>query len=240
MKTIHYYSITIFSIIILTIALVALPYNMLTAFCSTMFAFGALSCFFIYNHYLEFQNKIEPKSDLEQVVSWLKVSKPEPPQISLPTRDVRSLILSLILEETSELAEGFGEDSIKDFLDLLSSLHTKLKDKLAHSREELKSGPDHVLDALVDLIFVVHNGTFYTGLYDYYPEAFENVVKSNWTKYDSTKEDAEKTKKKYENLGIAVKTNIGTYDKTMYYYTTRLSDGKIMKSHNFVEPQFNL
>jgi len=192
---------------------------------------------FMWMTYLKVTYLGTSEPNLNKIVNWLEVPKTKPNEPITPSFEVRKLILSLILEETSELAESFGRESLEEFSKQLEQLQNKILDKLM-KEEFLKEGNNHVLDALVDLEFVLHNATFYTGNYNKYQTAFEAVLASNWTKFDRTLEDAEITKKAYQDKGIEVHINQKTVNGDLYYFCTNLS-GKILKSHNYTEPIFH-
>jgi len=85
------------------------------------------------------------------------------------------------------------------------------------------------------------------------------VVRSNLSKFDVSEDDALLTKTKYDTQGIntryeyryiPITARLGTFEHDGYYVTyvdgeqdmngQRVPDGKWLKSHRFVEPQFPL
>ena len=119
------------------------------------------------------------------------------------------LCKALILEELEELEEAF----------------------LAGDKKLQKDG-------VVDLIWVTLNWDYMNDLNS--EEYAERVAKSNWSKFCKTVEEAEKTVDAYirgvhpSKPGAKIECYIQQSGE--YWIVKRLSDNKILKSINFVEP----
>ena len=119
------------------------------------------------------------------------------------------LCRDLILEELDELEEAY-----------------KAKDE------------DQQRDAVVDLMWVVLNWDYMNNLNS--EEYAERVAKSNWSKFCKTEEEAEKTVDAYirgvhpSKPGARIECYIQQSGE--YWIVKRLSDNKILKSINFIEP----
>jgi len=87
-------------------------------------------------------------------------------------------------------------------------------------------------DGLGDLLWVTIRAMMESGIDPL--TTIQRIYDSNMSKADYTKEDAMITKAKYDALGIP--TYIRQYNDTLI--TCRLSDNKVLKSHNFKEPEF--
>ena len=187
------------------------------------------------------------KSNLQEIHEWLSVAKTLPTEPQMPSPDVQKLVLSIVLEELSELAEAGGIDVLEQFTELLEKKIYSLllqisfakKQKTITDSSELREGLSHYLDALVDLEWVSHNGTCFAGLTKEYSNHFEKVTKANWSKFDTVAKDAFITKQTYLDKGIDTHFEEKQLGDTTYYVTYR-ADKKIMKSYKFKEPQLTL
>jgi hypothetical protein len=187
------------------------------------------------------------KSNLQEIHEWLSVAKTLPETPQMPSPDVQKLVLSIVLEELSELAEAGGIDVLEQFTELLErkiyslllQISSAKKQKTIIGSSELKEGLSHYLDALVDLEWTAHNGTCFSGLTKEYSEHFEKVTKANWSKFDVNAKDAFITKQNYLDKGIDTHFEEKVLNDTTYYVTYR-NDKKIMKSYRFKEPQLTL
>lgn len=138
--------------------------------------------------------------------------------------------LSLILEELRELAEATHQE--EEFEDLLFKTIELVKLSKNYSTTiNLKE----VLDALLDLRYVTDGALHEFGLANIHDQAFDEVHKSNMSKFSSTHEEAEATFEKYQNQGIEC------YNKKVgdLWITYRVGDHKVLKSINYKEPELN-
>jgi NTP pyrophosphatase (non-canonical NTP hydrolase) len=67
-------------------------------------------------------------------------------------------------------------------------------------------------------------------------ETIKAIYVSNMSKIDATIEDALLTKEKYQSQGKGVNTYMR--ETKNGFITYRASDGKVLKSHKFIEPNF--
>lgn len=117
------------------------------------------------------------------------------------------------------------------------------------SSDETEEGIEQLYGALKDLVGICYGVAF---LYNFpVLDDLNTVILSNWSKFDSTPDDAEKTRYKYSNIGIATRQELReTSSGRKLYVTYSLSDqfgeggkeypaGKWLKSVNFQEPNFN-
>lgn len=134
------------------------------------------------------------------------------------------LRLSLILEELTELAQALGSESI--FGDLL-------RDKLDNLKLTENKDLKEVLDALVDLRYVTDGAVHEFGFGNVHDLAFNEVHKSNMSKFSNTPEEATATFEKYQGQGIEC------YNKQIgnLWITYRTGDNKVLKSINYKEPE---
>lgn len=97
-----------------------------------------------------------------------------------------------------------------------------------------------ILDDCIDLFWVIGNLLYFEG---FTQEEIENHIEKvraqNWSKFDKTEEDANKTVEMYGNgthpnkLGSIIKTY---WDKVgEYYIIKKVGDNKILKSHTYKE-----
>lgn len=184
----------------------------------------------------------QQKSNLQEIHEWLSVAKTLPTEPAMPSVEQQSLVLKLMLEELTEMAESGGIEVLKEWEKHLNKFGfevTLKKHNVLNGIETLKEGLHHFIDSIVDGVFIIHNNTCFAGLTKEYPEHFEKVINSNWSKFDTTLKDAMITKQVYLDKSINTHFEEKVLGDTTYYVTYR-SDKKIMKSHNFKEPQLTL
>ena len=90
-----------------------------------------------------------------------------------------------------------------------------------------------VQDALGDILWLAIRGMQEHGINPL--ETIEKIYNSNMSKADYTLDDVEVTRNKYLRQGI--ETYVEEVDGI--YITHRKSDGKVVKSHSFIEPKFD-
>ena len=144
----------------------------------------------------------EKKSGIEKVKEFMEMSK----QVinikpCLVNRELAEFRFKLIREENSELLQAVEEEDLTE-----------------------------VLDALVDLQYVLYGAVLTFGMQDVWEKAFEEVHINNMTKACKTEEEADATIEFYLKQGISVfveKVND-------LYVIYRTSDKKVMKSIDYI------
>lgn len=140
-----------------------------------------------------------------------------------------------------------GIEKVKQFM-LLSGQHISKKPDLTYKtlfdfranliNEELnelivafnEEDKVEMLDALVDLQYVLYGAVLTFGMQDVWKEAFENVHQSNMSKFCKTEEEAEATINMYLKRGISVYSE--KVGELIVVYRTL--DKKVMKSIDYI------
>jgi predicted HAD superfamily Cof-like phosphohydrolase len=159
---------------------------------------------------------------LEQVKEFMLMFKqPVQPITHQIQTDRARLRLSLLLEETHELAVAYGED--RYFKDMCHSISTK---------PTYTDSPNRVeeLDALVDIQYVLNGAVLEGGLGDCFDEAFDEVHANNMTKAASTIEEANASILKYGEKNILVVAEEHNNKFIIFDVHTR----KALKAANYV------
>lgn len=140
---------------------------------------------------------------------------------------------------------GYSSFDVHNWLDATGKEPSKVGVNLAleliqEELEELKQAAEQnsneeILDAVVDLHWVLQNLLFFRGISARQFERFAGFVsESNWSKLCSTKEEAEQTVRLYkegihpDKMGQKIETKI---IETNGLWVVMREDGKIMKSH---------
>lgn len=141
-----------------------------------------------------------------------------PSSINLEDIDLNELRVNLLQEELDELKEGL------------------INFKIANNKEDKKESALEVLDALVDLQYVLSGAVCAFGFYNIFDDAFDIVDTANKSKVCKTKEEAEKTLKYYKE-----EKNVEAFieDQSSWFRVKRLSDGKVLKPVSFKHPSFD-
>lgn len=139
--------------------------------------------------------------------------------------------ISLITEETFELAEACGSEVLSQYGLDLYKLSEKIRLLVEAKRESLIPNLVAALDAFKDLEYVTYGGEVTFGFQDKSSEAFLEVHESNMSKMCINAEELENTLLKYEAEGIKVEGE-GTKDDNGYL-VLRASDRKVLKSINY-------
>lgn len=104
-------------------------------------------------------------------------------------------------------------------------------------------------DGIGDVLFTVYGLAHRLGLNAL--EDLQSVISSNWSKFDTTEEDAEKTKHKYLAWGVESEVRRYAMSSSFHYYVLvsafdqkgtdgkNYPKGKYLKSWRFQEPVFN-
>lgn len=138
-----------------------------------------------------------------------------------------------------EFMERFGQEvPIKQDISNTEYLLERIKwlreevDELEES--VLKNNKMGVLDALADIEYI-HKGTVLaTGFAYVFGEAFDEVHRSNMTKSCATKEEAEETKKSYEETKPGETFSV---KRVGNYFLVERGDGKVQKSIKYSRPK---
>ena len=145
---------------------------------------------------------------IKDVYNWLMVAGV--PQKGTPQQF--ELFHNLVLEELEETTNAFRDKSKED-----------------------------MIDGFVDLMWVILNGSYMMGItLDDLQNKIDRVSYSNWTKFCTIENNAVETVEAYKNgthpskLGQPVEAY---YEKVGdFYIIKRVSDNKVLKSLDFVEP----
>lgn len=176
------------------------------------------------------------------ISEWLDLSGNEHDNNPVfPEESKFQLALSLILEELIEAAESGSYYQADRFLAKASVAIEKARLKLQGS-EKTQGDINELRDACADLRVVMGNLIHFSGLRERFNEDFEEVMKSNFSKYCKTEEEAAETVKLYSEgthpnkMGEKIDT---FYEKVGDYYIIKNKETKkILKSVNFKEPEF--
>ena len=105
---------------------------------------------------------------------------------------------------------------------------------------------EEMADAISDeIIFALNKGFFYGVTAEQLAKRFEKVLKSNWTKYASTEEEAIESVIQYRaglhfnKFGKKIDTNYHKvfYKGKLYFVIKEIATGKILKSLSFIDSQ---
>ena len=136
------------------------------------------------------------------------------------------------IKKVIEFNEAFGTyipDKVTlnyDNLDRLKLQVDLLQEELDETREALLEWDlEELLDGLVDLQVVLYGLVGMFGAKDVFKVAFNRVHRSNMSKFCNTEEEAQQTKKKYEEEGVKC-----VIEKTGDRYSVIREDGKLLKS----------
>lgn len=177
----------------------------------------------------------------ELISNWLDIAGYKEGSVPFFPRNKRfQLALSLVLEELLEAAEAGSKSQYQEFLNTAKNV---IDNKLSNIENEKKEGDvDELRDACADMRVVMGNLIHFSGLREKFDEDFEEVMKSNFSKYCEYEEDAKESVRLYaegihpNKMGKKIETY---YEKVDYFYIIKQkSDGKILKSMHFKEPEF--
>lgn len=175
------------------------------------------------------------------ISTWLDLAGYKEGNIPVFPRNKRfQLALSLVLEELLEAAEAGSKEQYKEFLNTAKNF---IEAKLDNVENEKTVGDvDELRDACADMRVVMGNLIHFAGLKEMFDEDFEEVMKSNFSKYCIFEEDAIETVRLYaegthpNKMGKKIETYYEKVDS--FYIIKQKSDGKILKSMYFKEPEF--
>lgn len=162
---------------------------------------------------------------------WIQTVKEVNTTPHMPTHDEALLSLRVTLEELFEQAESFGADFLTEFADVVILAANKQKEK-AQNPEKLNTGMVALRDAIADTFVTACNMPTYAGLLDTTETDFNEVMRSNFTKFCLNETDAGLSVQKYAKEGREV-----IYKKQWEYYVILdANTGKILKGIHYEDP----
>ncbi len=169
----------------------------------------------------------------EQLVEkWIHTARNIDSSMRMPSHDDAILSLRVTLEELFEQAEACGADVLSAFADIVIYASTHQKERLS-KWEKLNTGIVALRDAIADTFVTACNMPVYSGLISVAETDFNEVMRSNFTKFCETESEAKLSVEKYVNLGRDV-----IYKKKWdYYVILDASTGKILKWIHYEDPR---
>jgi predicted HAD superfamily Cof-like phosphohydrolase len=129
-----------------------------------------------------------------------------------------------------QLFDTIGESPNFDAMELRIKL---IQEELDELKEAFLQGDMvEIADAYGDILFITIGGILKNGLEPKFEAIFDEICDSNLSKADDTLCDALKTRDKY--LELNVETYFQLNPNFNKYVTYRKSDGKVLKSHNYI------
>lgn len=178
----------------------------------------------------EIETTVEQNTTLSRVGQFMEAFKQPVLNVpTIPSKDVVHLRLSLILEELTELAQACGSEILSEFGTTLKAKAEEIRDIVENKREVLVPDLKEVLDAHIDLQYVLDGSAQSFGLRYIYDAAFTEVHNSNMSKLCKNADEAAATKEKYSADGI----NVEIIPHKDYFLVVRTKDNKILKSINY-------
>lgn len=165
------------------------------------------------------------------VGKWIQTVKAINITPHMPTSDEALISLRVTLEELFEQAEAFGADFLSEFADDVILAANKQKEK-SKNPEKLNIGMIALRDAIADTFVTACNMPTYAGLLDTTEADFNEVMRSNFTKFCTNEADAEFSVEKYSKLWRE------TIFKKQgeYYVILDANTGKILKWIHYEDP----
>lgn len=151
-----------------------------------------------------FKNKL--MKQIRKILLWLRVAGvKQPKKLKLPEKSRFDFWYKFMLEELEETKKAYEENNL-----------TK------------------VIDGIIDLQWVHANLIHLMGLYGIYQECFDEVAKSNFSKFCKSEQEARLSVESYKSKKIEA-----YYRKVHnYFVVVRKADEKVLKSINWQEPDF--
>lgn len=182
-------------------------------------------------------------SEQKRVSEWLTLAgKPSPSKPQFPENDKFQLGLGLILEELFEAAESGPDEQYRNFI-LAVKKEVDKRVMAYKDRERTEGDMTELRDACADLRVVIGNLIHFAGINEQYEKDFEEVMNSNFSKFCFSEEEANKTIEAYANGTHPNKMGdvIDCYKEKSgnYWIVKRIEDGKILKSINFKDVNFD-
>lgn len=177
---------------------------------------------------------------IEETHRWLSITRPRNPSNEQLRKD-----LGLVFEEFLEMIESCDSETIRFFSEKFkeSSLSLILSEKAHQNIDavDLFGLRDGIADVLVTLGNVTYDQNLNPG------DDYNKVMRSNWSKYCWSEEEAKKTVQAYQTgthpdkLGTVINCSYHVSPKEdITVWVVRRDDGKILKSINYKSPKFNL
>ena len=141
--------------------------------------------------------------DERLVGKWIGTIKELDTTPHMPKHDEAMISLKVTLEELFEQAEAFGGEFLSEFAEVVSLAAEAQRAKSQHP-ESLNTGIIALRDAIADTFVTVSNMPTHAGLLDLTEQDFNEVMRSNFTKFCTTEEDAERSLEKYRASGREV------------------------------------
>lgn len=177
----------------------------------------------------------------ERISNWLDIAGyKEGNTPKFPENKKFQLALSLVLEELLEAAEAGSKEQYEEFLNTTKVVVEKKLSKI--DNEKTEGDVDELRDACADMRVVMGNLIHFAGLREKFDEDFEEVMKSNFSKYCENEDDAKESVRLYaegihpNKMGEKIETYYEKVDD--FYIIKKKEDGKILKSLKFKEPEF--
>lgn len=181
-------------------------------------------------------------SEQKKIAEWLKVAGKESPENpKFPDSKNFKLALNLILEELFEAAESGPDNDALEFIDDVIANTKKLLSKIKERKIRKEGDLIELRDACADLRVVMGNLIHFAGINEKYEEDFSAVMKSNFTKFCTSEQQAIETVEAYANGTHPNKQGEkidSYYEKIGDYWVIKKKEGnKILKSIGFVEAE---
>lgn len=177
----------------------------------------------------------------EIISKWLDVAGNKGKTMPAFPEDKKfKLSLSLILEELLEAAESGSKEQYQNFLETAQAvIEKKIKN---NTNEKTEGDITELRDASADLRVVLGNLIHFSGLRTVFNEDLDEVMKSNFSKFCSTEEEAQETVALYgrgEHPNKMSEKIECIYEPVEEFFIIRKKDdGKILKSFKFKDAIF--
>lgn len=169
----------------------------------------------------------------EQLVAkWLHTAKDIEQSAHMPTKEQAILALRVVLEELFESAEACGADILSTFSDVVAE-SAKVQKIKAHSGKPLNEWIVALRDAIADTFVTACNLPVYSGLIAFSENDFNEVMRSNFTKFCENESDAQLSLEKYQKEWREVIAE----KKGDYFVILDASTRKILKGIHYEDPK---
>lgn len=187
------------------------------------------------------KNIVTKNSDIEMIREFMltfnQIVRNKP---TIPPKDECLLRLSLISEETIELAEACGSEVLTEFGLMLYKSSEKIKQIVNNKREYLVPSLVGALDAFKDLQYVTRGSELSFGMRFVEAEAFEEVHSSNMTKVCKDYEEANASQQNYASKNIITNIKEQTGGKYLIFKVSNDdTNNKVLKSINYKPAQLD-
>jgi hypothetical protein len=185
-------------------------------------------------------------SEQKLISKWLTLAGQESPKKQqFPENNKFQLALGLVLEELIEAAESGSDEQANEFFDhaslMIAAAQFKIVGRKIVGRKREEGNLNELRDACADLRVVMGNLIHFAGTNKQYEKDFKEVMKSNFSKFCESEEEANLTIEAYANGTHPNKKDekIKCYHVKVedYWIIKRAEDGKILKSINFKDAE---